>query len=66
MAQGLNEKAEPIIRNALTVMRRALPEGHADIVLSLDALANVYKAMGREAEELAVRGELFELAVGVG
>lgn len=53
-AQGRLNEAEPLYKEAVVILRAALPEGHPDIATDLNNLAGLYQAQGRlnEAEPL--------------
>lgn len=44
---GEYDKAEPLLRDALVLMRKMLPAGHPDIGVVLNNLAGVYGALGQ-------------------
>ena len=54
MEKGFYRLAEPFFKESLTISRQSLPEGHPDIVASLNNLGSLFKAQGRleEAEPL--------------
>ena len=51
---GRHAEAEPLYKQAMEILRKALGEGHPHYAISLNNLAELYDAMGRhaDAEEL--------------
>ena len=55
-AAALTDAADPLYRQALAIVRKALGEDHPDYATCLNNLALLYDAMGRHAEaETALR-----------
>ncbi|HZO86771.1 MAG TPA: tetratricopeptide repeat protein [Chthonomonadaceae bacterium] len=56
-------EAEPLYKEALAIRRKALPEGHPDIALSLNNLAGLYRSQGRYDEAEPLYQEAFAIFI---
>ena len=60
-AQGRNEEAEPLLREALQLQREALGPRHPSTLTSMAILANLYHAQGRDGEAEPLLREALQL-----